>query len=132
VESPVLESSPAPERSPEFRLPLELLKRLAEEVKQEFKLPHVFLAGSQSPKYPTPPRKDSDIDFVAYPLDYRSRRTHYESVNRRWQIEKSKHPLLDGRWVCIGVFDPRDPANDEKLIKGKTVNWWRRYNVRLA
>jgi len=118
-------------RFPLARLPQELLKQLAEEVKQDFKLPNVFLSGSQSPKYPKPPRKDSDIDFVSFPPDYRSRRTHYESVNKRWQIH-SKHPLLNGRWVCIGVFDPKDPENDRKLIKGKPVNWWRRYNLRLA
>jgi hypothetical protein len=122
----------SPERSPEFRLPLELLKRLAEEVKQDFDLPNVFLSGSQSPKYPKPPRRDSDIDFVSFPLDYRSRRKHYEQVSRRWRIERSKHPLLNGRWVCIGVFDPKDPENNRRLIKGKPVNWWRRYNLRLA
>lgn len=34
--------------------------------------------------------------------------------------------------MCIGVFDPKDPELKLKTIKGHSVDYWRRFNVRLA
>lgn len=112
-------------------IPIEILKELAENVKRGFDLPHIFLAGSQSPKYPGEPKDDSDIDFVAFPIDYNRRRKHYQRVNGRFSV-KSKRPELNGRFMCVGVFDPKDPELKMKTIKGHSVDYWRKFNVRLA
>lgn len=113
------------------RIPIELLRELAESMKRGFDLPHIFLAGSQSPKYLEEPKEDSDIDFVAFPIDYKRRSRHYRRVNGRFRV-KSKRPELDGKFMCIGVFDPKDPELKLKTIKGHSVDYWRRFNVRLA
>lgn len=113
------------------RIPLVTLRELAEDLKRGLDLPHLYLAGSQSPKYPGTVDDDSDIDFVCFPIDYKRRSGHYRRVNGRFRA-KSKCPELDGKFVDIAVFDPKDPERFRKMIKGHSVDYWRRFNVRLT
>jgi len=113
------------------RIPIELLRELAEGLKRGFDLPNIYLTGSQSPIHPNEPRDDSDIDLVTYPFDYQERIDHYRKVNGRFRIKSSKHPELDGRLLCIGVFDPKDHTLSRRLVKGHSIEYWRRYMVKL-
>lgn len=113
------------------RIPIDALRELAEDLKRGLNLPHLYLAGSQSPKHPGTVEDGSDIDFVCFPIDYKRRSRHYWRVNGRFRV-KSKHPELDGKFVDIAVFDPKDPMRFQKMIKGHSVEYWRRFNVRLA
>lgn len=113
------------------RVPLDALRELAESLKRGLDLPHLYLTGSQSPKHPKTANDDSDIDFVCYPVDYKRRSKHYRRVNGRFRA-KSQHPELDGKFVDIAVFDPKDPGRFRKMVKGHSIDYWRRFSVRLA
>lgn len=104
----VREAVASGDRRMEYRLPLEELKQLALRIQQYYRLPNIYLGGSQSPKSHHYPERTSDIDLFSYFNTYEENEKYAKTVG------KDVMELL--------TFVPKAGLAGETKYKGITVH----------
>ncbi len=69
-------------RRAEYRLPIEQIRGLALNIKSKYKLPNIYLGGSQSPKSKHYPKRTSDIDLFSYFDTYEQLENYARTVGK--------------------------------------------------
>lgn len=69
-------------RHAEYRLPIEQIRGLALNIKSKYKLPNIYLGGSQSPKSKHYPKRTSDIDLFSYFDTYEQLENYARTVGK--------------------------------------------------